>query len=179
MASKYTSQASPEEIQKAQELAEQERLTRESVAKATAEQRAEERRQKNLAAIEEEKRRQARRDERERFLTPDLSLDDMYRQACTRVYFMKSKKDILLGPGEIKYDNARKADNWLSKLKYNDKKLRLHQKQAMLSLSIGKEQLAKEEYEKYDEYVSKFLYCSYGIGVLFGEFMQAIEDYND
>lgn len=179
MVSNYESQASPEEIAKAKELAEQERLTRESIAKATAEQRAEERKQKNLEFLAEEKRKQARRDERERFLTPDLSLDAMYRQACTRVYFMKSKKEILLAPGDVKYDNARKADNWLSKLKYNDKKLRLHQKQAMLSLSIGKPELADKEYEKYDDYVMKFLYCAYGIGVLYSEFMQAVEDHND
>lgn len=141
------------------------RMAEEQRAQMLADQRA--------ARLAEEAKRKKRQEERERFLTPDIEREAHVRQAQRRVYFMKTKRDMLVSRDDIEFGHGPLADNFLSKMKYADKKYHewsQTQAIAMVKRDTAGAAAAKKQTVKY---MKDYLYYGYVIGVLYGEFVEA------
>lgn len=146
------------------------RLAKQAAEERSREAREEAKRLKDEEEAKLQEKRDAKRLEKERFFARDLSLEEIYRQACQRVYFMKSTRDRVVDPTSPAYDFPRRADNLLSKLKYAESQMRKYEKKAAEAQLAGNSEDVKANYERADEYIAKLLFSAYGIGQLFNNF---------
>lgn len=126
-------------------------------------------------AIKEEKIRETerRRRERENFLKPDYTLNDMFRQSDTRVYWMKSHKFSKSHPGLHTWTHPETASKYLSRFKYNKKKCDYYEDMFSAAAQAGDEKQMDEYKEEADKYLTKCLHAHYVIGLLHRQFLES------
>lgn len=122
---------------------------------------------KNAELREKESRKQ----QKARYLQRDLTFDEMFKQSCARVYYMKSRKMEYTVPGSAAWDIPRVADKLLSRFKYNKKHADAAEALVQSAIRIGNEKLIAEYKTEADKHLTKCLHSHYGIGVLYGQFL--------
>lgn len=119
-------------------------------------------------ALEKERRKETRN----RYLQRDLSFDEMFKQSCARVYYMKTHREDLIIGGQG-WEIPPVADKLLSRFKYNKKHADQAEALVQSAIRINNEKMIEEYKIEADKYLTKCLHAHYGIGVLYGQFMDA------
>lgn len=119
----------------------------------------------------EEKERKTK--EKQRFLTPDLGLDDLLRQANARVYHMKSNQFTMLEHGTVEWEFPKRADARLGKFKRAKKRFDDAEIYVQAAMAQGNKDLAAEEEEKANDALAECLMHSYVINYFYTEFLGA------
>jgi hypothetical protein len=119
----------------------------------------------------EEAEREQRRLQKNRYLQPDLSFDEMFKQSCARVYYMKSRKLEYTTPGTPAWEIPKVADKLLSRFKYSKKHADQAEVMVQAAIRNGNQKQIEEYKAESDKHLTKCLHSHYGIGVLYGEFL--------
>lgn len=134
----------------------------------------EERRERELVVIRKrttyERGEQLKRD-RARFAQRALNLEELYREGCMRVQYIKTRYKASYSIAEYEYTIYNRIKNCLSKFEYNQRKA---QEQEDIMVTGNYDMPNKEVSEadkKYLGYMKNMLYYSYGIGMLYNEYM--------
>lgn len=138
-----------------------------------AESKAKAAEEKRIAKEIADKKRAEAKAVQDRYMALDFTNEERYRQASRRVYYMKTNKKNI-DPRSPLIDIPRRADNLLAKLKYWDKLMNQYQKDALVEHAKGNKELSEQAYNKHDEAVKNFLYQCYGIGILYGQFVEGL-----
>lgn len=105
------------------------------------------------------------------YMEPDLSFEDMFKQSCARVYFMKTNRN-WYRPDESQWHSPPVADKHLSRFKYNRKINSEKEAFFTAAAKTGREEDANKYKAEADKYLTKCLHAHYVIGVLYTEFLQ-------
>lgn len=111
---------------------------------------------------------------KERYLSRDLSFDEMFKQSCARVYFMKTNRNVMVTPTTVAWSLPPVADKLLSRFKYNKKKADEAEALVQAAIRVGSEKQVEEYKVDADKYLTKCLHAHYGIGVLYGQFLDGV-----
>jgi hypothetical protein len=127
-----------------------------------------------LAKIQRDKEaeKKTRKETRNRYLQRDLTFDEMFKQSCARVYYMKTNRENLIIGGQG-WEIPPVADKLLSRFKYNKKHADQAEMLVQSAIRINNQKMIDEYKTEADKYLTKCLHAHYGIGVLYGQFMDA------
>lgn len=127
----------------------------------------------NLTKQAKERDAAERKAKRAAYLKRDYTFDEMFAQSCARVYYMKSNKH-QTKPTSPEWELPKIADKLLSRFKYNKKQADMNEALLRAAMRMKNQDLIDEYKELADKYLSKCLHSHYGIGVLYGEFLDGI-----
>lgn len=118
--------------------------------------------------------KERRKEERRKFLEFDLSFDDMFRQSCARVHFMKTRRNDFHHPTSPRWGLSKTADKYLSRFKYNIGKNRENETLFLAAMRNDRVDDAETYKAEADKYLTKCLHAHYVIGVLYRDFMEGM-----
>lgn len=125
-----------------------------------------------VEGLSEEKERKARL--KRRYMQPDLSLEDMFKQSCARAYFMKTRRNELHKPESSQWQSVPVASKYLSQFKNNKSRLEELESFFDAAVATGRGKDAEEYKAKANEKLGKCLFAHYVIGKLYTEFIEGM-----
>ncbi len=141
-----------------------------SILQRQADEQREREKEDKLILLREEQEKAERRNLKRRYMQPDLTFDQMFKQSCARVYYIEKNAHKLVGIPQL-FALARPARKLLSRFQYNKKNNEVQEKLLASAIRVNDEALIEEYRAEADKYLIKCLHAHYGIGVMYGQFL--------
>lgn len=123
---------------------------------------------------EQEQSRIDRKAERQMFLRPAMSLEDMFRQTCARVHFMKTNRDDYLPIGSDAWkENPKAAAKLQSRFQRGMEKTDFAEAKLAAAHRLGDVKQIKEAEKEADDILKTCLHAHYGVGMIYTNFLQS------
>lgn len=118
----------------------------------------------------------AKRDaDTKRFMSFDLPLEELLRQSRKRKNYMMSHRFDMSVPGSLEWELPKRADSRHQQFEQNIRKYERAEALFQAALRNGDEKLIKEHKAEADEYLSKCLFASYAVGMLYRQFVEGAQ----